>query len=935
MAGALAGDDLIRAMSKRSMSRNMSLSSASKRSWASASIKDAWNNPSDAFQKSEREADEEELKWAAIERLPTYNRLNRVMLRRVMENGRVGFEEVDVNDLDMQNKKNLMESILKVVEDDNENFLLRLRERTDRVGIEVPKIEVRYENLSVEGDAYVGTRALPTLLNYSLNAIEGLLGFFKLFPSKKINVKILQDVSGIVKPSRITLLLGPPGSGKTTLLQALAGKSDKTLRVSGSVTYCGHELHEFIPQRTCAYISQHDLHHGEMTVRETLDFSGRSMGVGTRYELLAELSRREKQAGIKPDPEIDAFMKATAMEGQETSLVTDYVLKILGLDICADIMVGDDMRRGISGGQKKRVTTGEMLVGPAKALFMDEISTGLDSSTTFQIVRFMRQMVHIMEVTMIVSLLQPAPETYDLFDDIILLAEGQVVYQGPRENVLEFFESVGFRCPERKGTADFLQEMFVEEVMDLVELNPLRNSLVGLPGVDGLSTEQRKRLTIAVELVANPSIIFMDEPTSGLDARAAAIVMRTVRNTVDTGRTVVCTIHQPSIDIFEAFDELFLMKRGGQVIYAGPLGRQSHKLVEHFEAVPGVSKINEGCNPATWVLDVSSNAVEGQLGVDFAEIFANSDQYRRNQRLINELSTPVPGSKDLYFPTQYSQNFFTQCKACFWKQHWSYWRNPPYNTIRFFMTTVVGIIFGLIFWDKGDKTQKQQDLMNLLGAMYSAVLFLGATNTSAVMSVVAVERTVFYRERAAGMYSPLPYAFAQVAIETIYVSIQTLVYSLLLFMMIGFPLDAVKFFWFYFFILMCFMYFTLYGMMLVALTPNHQIAAIVMSFFLSFWNLFSGFLIPRTQIPIWWRWYYWGSPVAWTVYGLVTSQVGDITTHVDVPGEISGTVKQYLKEHYGYDYDFLGAVAAAHVGFVLLFLFVFAYGIKYLNFQRR
>ncbi len=92
--------------------------------------------------------------------------------------------------------------------------------------------------------------------------------------------------------------------------------------------------------------------------------------------------------------------------------------------------------------------------------------------------------------------------------------------------------------------------------MELVELVPLQNALVGLPGQSGLSTEQRKRLTIAVELVANPSIIFMDEPTSGLDARAAAIVMRTVRNTVNTGRTVVCTIHQPSIEIFEAFDEV-------------------------------------------------------------------------------------------------------------------------------------------------------------------------------------------------------------------------------------------------------------------------------------------------------------------------------------------------------------------------------------------
>jgi hypothetical protein len=100
-----------------------------------------------------------------------------------------------------------------------------------------------------------------------------------------------------------------------------------------------------------------------------------------------------------------------------------------------------------------------MLVGPAQALFMDEISTGLDSSTTFQICKFMRQMVHIMDVTVVISLLQPAPETFELFDDIILLSEGQIVYQGPRENVLEFFEYTGFRCPERKGIADFLQEV--------------------------------------------------------------------------------------------------------------------------------------------------------------------------------------------------------------------------------------------------------------------------------------------------------------------------------------------------------------------------------------------------------------------------------------------------------------------------------------------
>lgn len=131
----------------------------------------------------------------------------------------------------------------------------------------------------------------------------------------------------------------------------------------------------------------------------------------------------------------------------------------MGLDICADTLVGDAMHRGISGGQKKRVTTGEMIVGAAKALFMDEISTGLDSATTYQIVRCLRQYVHVFNSTMVVSLLQPAPETFDLFDDVILLSEGHVIYQGPRENILEFLESMGFKCPERKGVADFLQEV--------------------------------------------------------------------------------------------------------------------------------------------------------------------------------------------------------------------------------------------------------------------------------------------------------------------------------------------------------------------------------------------------------------------------------------------------------------------------------------------
>ncbi|KAG6389558.1 hypothetical protein SASPL_151029 [Salvia splendens] len=1418
-----------------------SLRATSSRASASyrANSSNIWRNTGmEVFSRSSREEDDEEaLRWAALEKLPTFDRLRKGLIF-----GSKGANEVEIENLGYEDKRKLVERLVANVEDDNEKFLLKHRNRIDRVGIDIPTIEVRFENLNIDAHAYSAKRSLPTFINFNANIIEGFLNFLHILPSQKKPFTILKDVSGVIKPSRMTLLLGPPSSGKTTLLLALAGKLDQSLQVSGKVTYNGHGMEEFIPQKTAAYISQHDLHIGEMTVRETLAFSARCQGVGSRYEMLAELSRREKAANIKPDPDIDIYMKATATEGDAANVITDYVLKVLGLDICADTLVGDEMVRGISGGQKKRVTTGEMLVGPARALFMDEISTGLDSSTTFQIVNMLRQQVHIMKGTAFISLLQPAPETYALFDDIVLLSDGQVVYQGPRDDVLVFFESMGFKCPERKGVADFLQEvtskkdqqqywarrdepyryipvkefaaafkssvsgervsqelsvpfdrskshpaalttekyglgskemlkactdreyllmkrnsfvyffklfqitiislvamavffrtemskdnvadggvytgalfftvimvmfngmselamtiyklpvfykqrdmfffppwayaipswvlkipitfvevgiwvfltyyvigfdpnvsrflkqyllllvvhqaasalfrfigaagrnmivantfglfallllfalggfvlsredvkswwiwgyyasplmyfqnaimvneftghswsrmvngtklgvvlmesqgfypqtywywigvgasvgfiwlfnilylasltylnafdkpqavlpeledegvavgssstggdvvvtgnnnrgmvlpfephsitfddirysvdmppemkaqgatedrlellkgvsgafrpgvltalmgvsgagkttlmdvlagrktggyidgeitisgypknqatfarisgyceqndihspnvtvyeslvysawlrlpkevesetrkMFIEEVMELVELTNLRGALVGLPGVNGLSTEQRKRLTIAVELVANPSIIFMDEPTSGLDARAAAIVMRTVRNTVNTGRTVVCTIHQPSIDIFEAFDELFLMKRGGEEIYVGPLGRQSTHLIKYFESVEGVSKIKDGYNPATWMLEATTSAQELLLGVDFVDHYKKSDLYQRNKALIKELSVPRPGTKDLYFPTQYSQSFLTQCIACLWKQHWSYWRNPPYTAVRFLFTTFIALIFGTMFWDLGSKWKTQQDLLNAMGSMYASINFLGFQYGSTVQPVVAIERTVFYRERAAGMYSALPYAFSQFLIEIPYVFVQSVVYGLIVYSMMGFDWTAEKFFWFLFFFFFSLLYFVLYGMMTVAVTPNHNVAAIISSFFYGIWNLFSGFVIPRPRMPIWVRWYYWATPMAYTLYGMIVTQFGEIEDFMS--DQADTTVKQFLKDYFGFERSQLGLVAGVLLGFVALFTFIFAFSIRTFNFQRR
>ncbi|KAK8645923.1 hypothetical protein V6N13_119727 [Hibiscus sabdariffa] len=1005
--------------------------------------------------------DEEALKWAAIEKLPTYDRLRTSIMQSFVDHeivgNRVEHKAVDVTKLDMNDRQKFIDVLFKVAEEDNEKFLRKFRNRIDKVGIRLPTVEVRYEHLTIEADCYVGSRALPSLPNAARNTFESVLGLVGIRLAKTTNLTILKDATGVIKPSRMTLLLGPPSSGKTTLLLALAGKLDPSLKVKGEITYNGYRLNEFVPKKTSAYISQNDVHVGEMTVKETLDFSARCQGVGTRYDLLSELARREKDAGIFPEADVDLFMKATAMKGVESSLITDYTLKLLGLDICKDIIVGDEMQRGISGGQKKRVTTGEMIVGPTKTLFMDEISTGLDSSTTYQIIKYVlkgkaqltsckrlpqrRTKSNTGRIGVPISILEStvwmvvtyytmgfAPEASRFFKAFLLVFLVQQMAAGlfkliagicrtmiiantggsltlllvfllggfiiPKDKIPNWWEWAYWVSPLTYGYNAFtVNELFAPRWMNKkasdnvtsLGIQVLRNFdvptnknwyWIGAAALLGFTVLFNVLFTFALMYLnplGKPQAVISEEtaevletnnegfmleprlrrPKSSKDSFSQSLSSADANNSremairrmssrtnpdgmsrndssIDAAKgvapkrgmvlpftplamsfdTVNYYVDMPPEMKAQAFlrlpkdvskeekmifvDEVMELveldnlkdaivglpgvtglsteqrKRGGQVIYSGPLGRNSHKIIEYFESVPGIPKIKDKYNPATWMLEESSVAVEVRLKMDFAEHYKSSSLYQRNKALV------------------------------------------------------------------GTKRESTTDLTMIIGAMYAAVLFVGINNCSTVQPIVAIERTVFYRERAAGMYSALPYAIAQVFCEIPFIFIQTTYYTLIVYAMVGFQWTAAKFFWFFFINFFSFLYFTYYGMMTVSITPNHQVAAIFAAAFYALFNLFSGFFIPRPRIPKWWVWYYWICPVAWTVYGLIVSQYGDIEDTIKAPGITPDpSVKSYIKDHYGYDSDFMGPVAAVLVGFAAFFAFMFAYCIRTLNFQTR
>jgi len=282
-----------------------------------------------------------------------------------------------------------------------------------------------------------------------------------------------------------------------------------------------------------------------------------------------------------------------------------------------------------------------------------------------------------------------------------------------------------------------------------------------------MSFEQKKRLSIGVELAANPAILFLDEPTTGLDSRAAQVVTRSIRRVAASGRSIVCTIHQPSFPIFSTFDSLLLLKRGGQTVFFGPLGENCDNLIHYFEGAQGVTPIKAQQNPASWMLEcIGAGTAAVESLTDFHVYYKTSTLCSLNTEHLNAICTP-PEDEDVSGhkaeATEFGTSTYHQLKWVGSKVFLSYWRTPSYNLSRMIIALIIALIFASAYANQS--YSNIYETISRSAVIYITCLFVGVIGMMTVVPVGFAERGAFYREQQSEMYSVWIYALVTFVVE--------------------------------------------------------------------------------------------------------------------------------------------------------------------------
>ncbi|TKY89335.1 hypothetical protein EX895_001866 [Sporisorium graminicola] len=415
------------------------------------------------------------------------------------------------------------------------------------------------------------------------------------------------------------------------------------------------------------------------------------------------------------------------------------------------------------------------------------------------------------------------------------------------------------------------KDQYVEDIIELLELSDIADAIIGYPGF-GLGVGDRKRVTIGVELAAKPSmLLFLDEPTSGLDGQSAFTICRLLRKLADNGQTILCTIHQPSALLFETFDRLLLLERGGKTVYSGPIGKDGKHVIDYFSKRG--AQCPPGVNPAEYMLDAIGAGSQPRVGDrDWADWYLESDDHQDNLRMIEQINREGQAKpKTEERSSEYAAPWTYQFKVVLKRTMLSTWRQPAYQYTRFFQHLAFALLTGLLFLQLGN---------NVAALQYRLfVIFMLAIIPAIIMAQIMpfwiMSRSIWIREETSKTFAGTVFASTQLISEVPYALVCGTVFFVLIYYLAGFNTESGRaaYFWIMTFLLE--MFAISIGTMIASFSKSAYFASLFVPFLTIVLNLTCGILSPPQSMSssLYSKFLYNVNPIRFTISPLIANEL--------------------------------------------------------------
>ncbi|KAF4334013.1 ABC transporter CDR4 [Fusarium beomiforme] len=439
------------------------------------------------------------------------------------------------------------------------------------------------------------------------------------------------------------------------------------------------------------------------------------------------------------------------------------------------------------------------------------------------------------------------------------------------------------RQPDHIPDAEKLD--YVNKVIELLDMQEWADVVVGVLG-EGLNVEQRKRLTIGVELAAKPPVLlFVDEPTSGLDSQTSWAILDLLDKLSKAGQSILCTIHQPSAVLFERFDRILLLSEGGKTVYFGDVGDNAQSLTSYFER-SGAIPCPPGANPAEWMLEAIGAAPGSHSDIDWHQVWRSSPEYEEVQqelaRLRSDGDARISSEKtqDAASYSEFATPLWYQFLVVTQRVFQQTWRSPSYIYSKLLLCVASSLFIGLVFINSPLTIRGLQNQMFAIFELTSIVTQL----VNQQMPQFITQRALYeVRERPAKVYSWKVFMLAQIVSELPWYTLASLLMWTAFYFPVGFYSNAQEagqsherailmllLFWVFF------LWVSTFAHLCVSFNPGTEEGAntAALFFFLAFF--FCGVLASPDEMPGFWKFVYYASPLSYFVSATLSTGLANV-----------------------------------------------------------